>query len=101
MNEIKNEDDIEFLMNKCFGFHDSCIVSVNYLSSAFVDENGSMCNGELLERTLSLTVHSQWCKNIELLFKGVRKFSVVGWQDDYFCDIYGAYLDFRKDLLGK
>lgn len=101
MNEIKNEDDIKFFMNKCGGFHDSCIVSVNYSSGAFVDENKGMGNGELSEHTLLLTVHSQWCDNIELLFKGVRKFSVVGWQDNYFCDIYSAYLDFRTDLLGK
>ena len=38
-NEIKNEIDIENLMKEYCGFHDSCIVSINYHSGAFVDDN--------------------------------------------------------------
>lgn len=101
LNEIRNENDIELLMETYACFHDSCIVSVNYSSGAYVDENNAMRNGSIFEHTLSMTVHSQWFKPIELIFKGVRKFSIVGWQDNFFCDIYSAYLDFRTDLLGK
>ena len=37
-NEIKNEIDIENLMKEYSGFHDSCIVSINYHSGAFVND---------------------------------------------------------------
>ncbi len=100
-NEIKNEIDIENLMKKYSGFHDSCIVSVNYHSGAYVDDNGGMADGDLLEHSVEIVLHSQWNNPIELRFTGVRKCSIVGWQDNYFCNIYGAYLDFHTDLLGK
>ena len=100
-NEIKNENDIESLLTLYGGFHDSCIVSVNYKSGAYVDDNGGMANGELLEHSVEIVLHSQWNTPIELRFTGVRKYSVVGWQDNYFCDIFGVYLNFHTDLLGK
>ena len=99
-NEIKNEVDIENLMKEYYGFHDSCIVSINYHSGAYVDDKGDMLNGELLEHSIEMILHSQWNKPIELRFTGVRKCNIVGFLDDYFCDIFGAYLDFHNDLLG-
>ena len=100
-NEIKNEEDIQSLLEEYYDFHDSCIVSINYSSGAFVDENNAMGNGELYEHTVLMAFNSQWKKPIELLFKGVRKCNIVGWQDYYFCDIMGAYLGFNDKLLGK
>ena len=41
-NEIKNEIDIENLMKEYSGFHDSCIVSINYHSGAFVNDKGAL-----------------------------------------------------------
>ena len=99
-NEIKNENDIETLMKEYSGFHDSCIVSISYHSGAFVDD-GAMANGKLLEHSIEMVLHSQCHKPIELRFTGVRKCNIVGWEDDYFCDIYGAYMKFHSDLLGK
>ena len=98
-NEIKNEIDIENLMKKYSGFHDSCIVSINYHSGAFVDDNGGMANGELLDHSIEMILHSQWNKPIELRFTGVRKCNIVGWQDNYSCDIFDAYLAFHENLL--
>ena len=100
-NEIKNEIDIENLMNEYFGFHDSCIVSISYHSGAFVDDKGAMAFGELNEYGIEMVLHSQCNKPIELRFTGVRKCNIVGWEDNYFCDIFGAYLNFHSDLLGK
>ncbi|MBQ7046656.1 MAG: hypothetical protein IJN85_02795 [Oscillospiraceae bacterium] len=100
-NEIKNDDDIRALMKLYGGFHDSCIVSVNYSSGAFVDSNGGMADGSISEHCVNMVVHSQWCKPIELRFTGVRKCSIVGWQDNYFCNIYGARIGFNTQLLGK
>ena len=100
-NEIKNELDIETLMNEYGGFHDSCIVSINYHSGAFVDDKGTMAFGGLLEHCIEMILHSQWKNPIELRFTGVRKCNIVGWEDNYFCDIFGASLNFHSDLLGK
>ena len=100
-NEIKNEIDIENLMKEYSGFHDSCIVSINYHSGAFVDEKGAMTNGELLDHSIEMILHSQCNKPIELRFTGVRKCNIVGFEDNYFCDIFGAYLNFHSDLLGR
>lgn len=100
-NEIKNEIDIENLMQEYSGFHDSCIVSINYHSGAFVNDKGAMANGELIEHSIEMVLHSQCNKPIELRFTGVRKCNIVGWEDNYFCDIFGAYLNFHSDLLGK
>ena len=60
-----------------------------------------MADGELLEYSIEMILHSQWNKTIELCFTGVRKCNIVGWQDNYFCDIFGAYMSFHTDLLGK
>ncbi len=100
-NEIRTEEDIETLMVKCAGFHDSCIVSVNYSSGAMVDENGGMTDGTPYEHSVEMLLQSQWAGTIRLRFTGVRKCSIVGWQDNYFCDIFGAYVGFCTDLLGR
>ena len=60
-----------------------------------------MANGRLLEHSVEMILHSQCNKPIELRFTGVRKCNIVGWEDNYFCDIFGAYLSFHSDLLGK
>lgn len=57
--------------------------------------------GELLEHSIEMILHSQWNKPIELRFTGVRKCNIVGWQDNYFCEILGVYMSFHTDLLGK
>lgn len=98
---ITDNDDIERLMESFAGFHDSCIVSVNYGSGAYVDKNGCMGCGNNDEHTLCMILHSQWSKPLELYFSGVRKCVITGFRDNYFCDIYGATLKFRTDLLGK
>ena len=100
-NEIKNEIDIENLMKEYSCFHDSCIVSINYHSGAYVDDTGAMANGGLLEHSVEIILHSQWNKPIELRFTGVRKCNIVGFEDNFFCDILGAYLNFHRDLLGR
>lgn len=99
--DITDNASIDKLMSDYVGFHDSCIVSVNYSSGAFVDDNGAMGDGSADEHTVSLIVHSQCRGPLELCFSGVRKCCITGFRECYFCDIYGATLSFRSDLLGK
>ena len=66
------------------GFHDSCIVSANFQSGAFVDSEMSMHFGDALSHKLHVVFHRQWQpKAIELCFIGLRQFHLVGWQDIY------------------
>lgn len=99
--EVKNDSDIDRLMEEYGGFHDTCIVSVSYRSGASVDENGAMRDGNADEHTLSLILHSQWSKPIVLTFSGVRAVQIAGFRERYFCNIDEAYIAFRTDLLGK
>lgn len=100
-NEINTTADIEALMGRYGGFHDSCIVSVNYRSGAMVYENGGMGNGSKSEHIVEMVLYSQWKGCIELRFTGVRKCSIVGWQDDFFCDIFDVHIAFHTELLGE
>ena len=99
--EVNDNTSIEKLMEDFGGFHDSCIVSVNYASGASVDENGGMSDGNSDEHTVSMVLHSQWKKPLEMFFSGVKKCCITGFRESYFCDIFGATLGFRTDLLGK
>lgn len=99
--EVTDDSAIDKLMSDYGGFHDSCIVSISYTSGAYVDENGCMSDGTSDEHTLSMVVHSQWSKPLEMRFSGVKKCCVTGFRECYFCDIFGATLMFRTDLLVK
>lgn len=81
-------------------FHDSCITNLTYKSGAYVDKHKTMHFGDIDGRELNLIIQRQWEPiTLELCFVGVRRFHVVGWQDNYLCDIMYAYLSFHKDVL--
>ena len=41
-NEINNDKDLNSFMDMHYGFHDSCVKELKYISGAYVDENLSM-----------------------------------------------------------
>ena len=99
-HDIKTQADIDSLMSAYIGFHDSCIVSLNFQSGAFVDDERAMHFGKAEDRRLCVIFQSQWePKTIELQFIGLRQMAVAGWQDNYFCYIFEAYLAFHDNLL--
>lgn len=98
--EVCSEQDIEEITATFRDFHDSCIVSVNYFSGAFVDEDGAMHFGSDIERKAVVFFHNQWePKSFELCFSGIRQMHIVGWQDNYSCNIEDAELSFYRNLL--
>lgn len=98
--EIKDQKDIEELFNVYGGFHDSCIVNLYYESGAGVNREKSMYFGGASNRQLCVTFQRQWDPiTIELCFSGLRRLHLVGWQDNYFCDVTSAYLAFHERLL--
>ena len=65
-----------------------------------MDDNRTMYFGCAEERILSVIFQCQWePKTIELQFFGLRQVHLIGWQDNYSCDISCAYLAFHNDLL--
>ncbi len=99
-HNIETESDIALLMSTYGCFHDSCIVSLSFQSGAYVNDERAMYFGDAESRKLSVIFHSQWePRGIELQFSGLRQMYLVGWQDNYLCDIFGAYLAFHTKLL--
>lgn len=99
-HNIETERDIEFLMSTYGSFHDACIVSLSFQNGTFVDDKGIMHFSDAESRRLSVVFQCPWKpKTIELQFSGLRQLHFVGWQDQYFGDIFDAYLAFHDHLL--
>lgn len=97
--EVLNDSDINDLLDSYAGFHDSCIVSLNYQSGINVDETTMHFNG-IDGFTLNMIFHSVWSdKALELCFTGLRRLHLVGAQDNYVNDIYGASIKFYDGIL--
>ncbi len=97
--EVKNKGDMEYLVNQYGGFYDACMMNMTYRSGAYVDDDDTMYYGGPAEKEVHMRFQRQWTpKMIDLWFTGVKKVCVAGWQQDYQCDIYGCYLDYRWDL---
>ena len=98
--EVRTQMDIDTLLQDYRGFHDSCLVGLNYQSGAFVNEEQFMCFGNPEEKTLHMVFHSQWEKRpLEMCFTGVRCFHIAGWQEHYFNDIFDCCLKICTDLI--
>ena len=99
-HKIETQEDIDLLMTDYGNIHDACIASLTFQSGAFVDDNRTMYFGRADERILSVIFQCQWePKTIELQFSGLRQIHLIGWQDNYSCDISSAYLAFHNNLL--
>lgn len=96
---IKEQKDIDLLMETYRDFHDSCIVSLNYRSGDST-EGSTLFYGLAKDHRLSLIFQSQWePQTIELEFLGMRQMHLVGWQDNYLDHLEDAYLAFHDKLL--
>lgn len=104
-NEINTDEDIAHLMDIYGGFHESCIVSLNYISGNYMKKgrngNIAMTMDENINHCILLTMDSEWRGRIELMFSGVKKFSCQSFDDYDNGYILSAYLKFHDDLRGK
>lgn len=99
-HNVETQDDVEMLLSTYGYFHDGHIVSANYQSGVFVDDELSMYFGGAQEHRLSVVFQRQWKpKTIELQFIGLRQLHLTGWQDNYLNLILEAYLSFHENLL--
>ena len=103
---ISIQADIERLMSEYNNFHDSCIYSAHYISGARVDEDDCM-QWERDDCVLVLKFDSQSPphdeardkKTIELKFIGPRRINLIGYRENYFCEILSSYLSFYDSFI--
>ena len=88
-NYIESQDDVSSLMSQAYGFHDSVLKDLNYVSGAYVDKDKNMHpHGNL--RKVTMHIESQWCQSIELIFEGVTALNLRPAGDNYSSDISQA-----------
>ena len=91
--EIKQDSDIEKLMQEFGWFHDSCIKELQYCSGGYVDENGAMypLNSS---RCVKIIFQSQNANTrvIEMKFEKIQKLNLAPQNEEYDCIIYAASL---------
>ena len=97
--DIETQKDIDVLMESFSGFHDSCLVSMNYISGNKVQDNGSMTFGTPNDYQLNMIFDNQYGESVELCFQGVRRMHLVGLQDNYLADIFGASIAFYENIM--
>ena len=96
--KIETDADIKELLKTYYGFHDSCIVSAQYASGTRVEVDGSMWFGG--SHRLLILFHSQWePRYLELLFEDVRRFRLIGLQDNYLNEVFEAFIKFYDGIL--
>lgn len=71
-NDIANENDLKNFMDAMYGFHDSCIKEIKYISGAYVNEKLSMSPVNS-QRILSVIIQRQFedPSAIEMQFAGL------------------------------
>lgn len=99
-NYIRDNNDIKDILDKYSYFHDSCISHMEYVSGAKVDKEGNMECGGQESFKLNITFQSQIIKkSLKMQFSGLRRINLIGYKENYFCDIFSCYLDLHKGYI--
>ena len=97
--EIKTKKNITELQQSYGSFHDSVITEVHFKTGNNVDDS-YMNFGDEQDYELHMFLSRQWKpKHIELVFSGVKKISLAGYQNYYSPEIYGCNLEIYTDLI--
>lgn len=96
---IRNQSDIDALMEAYGSFHDSCITGICYENGNRVDETLTMSWGSEEQFCLVMSLQRQYSpKDIELCFTGLRRINLNGCDTigiplfDCFLSFYGPYI---------
>jgi len=89
--EIKTQNDIDFLIERYGGFHDSVIVGIDYKNNAWIG-NGSI--DTCADNTLSMYFRNQWVNpKLEMKFSNMEKMNLTG-KNDYMNILFDCFLSF-------
>lgn len=91
--EIKQNSDIEKLMEEFGWFHDSCIKELLYYSGGYVNEDGAMYPFNSI-RCVKIIFQSQNANTrvIEMKFEKIQRLNLAPRDEEYDCIIYEAFL---------
>ena len=89
--KINSDKDIEILMNKFNGFHDSCLKELRYYSGSYVNNDGGMYPFNSI-RCITIIFQSQNAdiRAIEMKFEKIEKLNLFPQNEEYDSIIYGA-----------
>ncbi len=99
-HEIADEEDLNSFMDAMYGFHDSCVKEIKYISGAYVEETLSMfpINNR---RILSVIIQRQF-KNpsvIEMQFMGLKYLRLFPNDENYTSEILDATMIIKEDRI--
>lgn len=99
-NDIANENDLKGFMDAMYGFHDSCIKEIKYISGAYVNEKLSMSPVNS-KRILSVIIQRQFenLSAIEMQFMGLKYLKLFPNDENYTCEILDATMIIKEDHI--
>lgn len=99
-NEITNEKDLNSFMDAIYGFHDSCLKEIKYISGAYVNEKLSM-KPVNSQRILSMIIQRQFedPSVIEMQFVGLKYLKLFPNDENYTCEILDATMILKEDRI--
>ena len=99
-NEIADENDLNRFMDMMYGFHDSCLKELKYMSGAYVAEDLSMLPVNN-RRVLSMVIQRQFRNPsvIEMQFGGLKYLRLFPEDEDYTCEILDATMILKEDCI--
>ena len=96
--QIKNQKDIDDLMEKFDYFHDSCVKEIKYTSGMYVEKEAKGMNAVNEKREVHVIVQRQWrpyC--LEMIFEKILCMGLKPQDECYDGVIYDAYITKEKD----
>ena len=96
-NTVQTQEDTNQFLKETYGLHDSTIHSILYESGNYVDEERAMHFPEL--RRITVTLHSQCCPVVELVFEGVTALNLRPPGENYLGDIFDCTLLAENDEI--
>lgn len=99
-NEIANEKDLYIFMDAMYGFHDSCLKEIKYISGAYVNEKLNMLPVNN-QRILHMIIQRQFENPsvIEMQFEGLKYLKLFPNDENYTCEILDATMILKEDCV--
>jgi hypothetical protein len=98
--EINNEKDLASFMDMHYGFHDSCLKELKYISGAYVNEDLSMhpINDQ---RILKIIIQRQFMNPsvVEVEFMGLKYLKLYPYNENFTCEILDATMILKDDCI--
>lgn len=69
-NYVTTEAEAEHLLAEAHSFHDTVLVSLNYISGSKKDSGGMLVSDQV--RQITMLFHCDWTPSIEIVFEGVQ-----------------------------